>query len=809
MIKNYLKIAFRNIWKNKAYSFINISGLAIGMACCMLILLYVRDELNFDAFHKQADRIFRIVDVRKSPDKGERQIPQVMGPVGPALAKDFPEIEKSVRMMSRFTTGRFVVENGLPADRQAGAARFYEGDHLFVETNFLDVFDFELLRGDRASALREPNSVVLTATSAKKYFGDDDAFGQTIKVERFGDFKVTGVLKDPPPNSHLNFSMLFSFATLQAREGWRSFSERWDSDGFITYLVLNDPVSAPAFEAKLADFNRQYRGEAANDSRFYLQPLHDIHFNSNHIEFDRNENKGDIAYIYIFSAIALFIVLIACINYMNLATARSVSRAREVGMRKVVGAYRLQLVGQFLSESLVFAVVAFVIACGVVELLLPGFNRFTGKQLALDFANLDWLPMALLGMALLVGLISGSYPAFFLSRLRPAFILKGGASTSSSWFRQGLVVTQFALSIIMIVATVVVHNQMNYIRTKRLGFNQDQLVVVDINNRAARTNFQAIKTEMGRSPAVRGVSVSSRVPGDWKNIAEVGVVPESAPETEIHTLNFIGIDEDFMNVFEVEMAEGRNFSPEFPTDTSAVLLNETAAKEFGWDSPIGKTIRVPEENFDARVIGVVKDFHFRSLHEKIGPLVIANWNNRIDQIDYFTARISGQDIPATIKYLQGVHEKFDQVTPFEYNFLDQRLADFYHNDQRVGRLFGIAAGLAIFVACLGLFGMAAYSTEQRRKEIGVRKVLGASVPNVILLLSKDFTKLVALAQILASPVAYYFMNRWLQDFAYRVDINVGMFLLAGVLALAIAWLTVGYQAIKAALANPVESLRYE
>jgi len=659
--------------------------------------------------------------------------------------------------------------------------------------------------------LTEPHSVVLTESSAKKYFGDEDALGQTIKVERFGDFKVTGVLKDPPPNSHLNFSMLLSMATLQAIDGWRRFSERWDSDNFITYLVLNDAASAPALEAKLAGFNRHYRGDAAQNSRFFLQPLRDIHFRSNDIEFDRNQNKGDVAYVYIFSAIALFIVFIACINYMNLATARSMNRAKEVGMRKVVGAYRRQLIGQFLSEALMFAAVAFGLACVIVEVLLPTFNQFTGKQLSLDFAKFDWLPLVLLAMALLVGLIAGSYPAFFLSRLRPAFILKSSLnpSSSASWFRKGLVVTQFALSIVMMVATVVVYHQMSYVRTKRLGFNQEQMLVVDINSSSARKNFQAIKTEMQLSPAVRGVSVSSRVPGDWKNIVEVGVVPEGAPETDIHTLNLIGVDENFMNVFEVEVAEGRNFSAEFPTDTSAVLLNETAVKEFGWDSPIVKSIRVPEENYTARVIGVVKDFHFRSLHEKIGPLVLANWNNPIDRIDYFTARISGQDIPGTLKYLQSVHEKFDQITPFEYNFLDERLNDFYRNDQRVGSLFGIAAGLAIFVACLGLFGMAAYSAEQRRKEIGVRKVLGATTTNVILLLSKDFTKLILLALAVAAPPGYYFMNQWLQDFAYRVNINVGMFLLAGVIALAIAWLTVSYQAIKAALANPVESLRYE
>ncbi|NIR49134.1 FtsX-like permease family protein [candidate division KSB1 bacterium] len=637
--------------------------------------------------------------------------------------------------------------------------------------------------------------------------------GKTLHSEdREVDFKVTGVLRNLPHHSHLQFSMLFSLATFQGNEGWQRFLSSWDSDYMITYILLDENTNPAELEAKLPAFLAKHRGENPEKKReITLQPLADIHFRSGNIESDRNASKGEMAYIYIFAAIAAFIVLIACINYMNLATARSINRANEVGLRKVVGAYRLQLVGQFLSESILMTLLSLLLAYVVVQNLLPAFNELTGKELSLQIKASGFLLVALIMLTTLVGLISGSYPAFYLSRIQIVRVLKGKfkAGTGEALFRRGLVVTQFALSIIMIVATIVVFNQMNYVQNKRLGFNEEHLVVVDINSGFARRDFQAIKTEFARNPEVRSVSVSSRVPGEWKTIPEIEVIPEAASESNAHVMHYFGVDEDFLSTFQIKLVDGRNFLETMTTDTSAVLINEAAAEILGWQDPLGKQLRVKDVDFTGRVIGVVKNFHFRSLHEKIGPIVLGHRSNPIDLIDYFTARITGKNIAGTLEHLRTVHEQFDKVTPFEYHFLDQQLANFYETDRTVGQLFGIAAGLAIFIACLGLFGLAAFMAEQRTKEIGVRKVLGASVSQIVLLFSKEFARLVLIALIVASPIAFYFSKQWLQEFAYQTRLGFDTFLLAGVVALAIAWVTVSYQAIKAAVANPVEALRYE
>ena len=516
-------------------------------------------------------------------------------------------------------------------------------------------------------------------------------------------------------------------------------------------------------------------------------------------------------YVYLFSLIALFIVLIASINYMNLATARAMKRAKEVGLRKVVGARQNQLVGQFLGEAVLFTLLALIFALVIVEMVLPSFNALADKQLALNWVANGWLFGALLALVALVGIFSGSYPAFYLARLRPAFVLKSDlrAGAKAARLRQGLVVTQFALSIVMIVATTTARRQINFIREKNLGFNQDQLVVVDINSRNTRRNFQTIKNEMARIPTVTSVSASSRVPGEWKNLDQILVVGEGAPAAETHTMFFICIDQEFLHTFEIELAAGRNLSEAMGTDTSAVLLNETAARALGWEDPAGREIRAPEGGYRARVAGVVKDFHFQSLHEKIAPLVLGHWKNPVTAVDYFTARLKSSDMAQTLSALQKVHEQFDQTTPFEYNFLDDRLNDFYRTDLRVGKIFGAGAALTSIIACLGLLGLAAFIAEQRTKEIGVRKVLGASVASILVLLSKDFSKLILLATVLAAPIAYFGLQRWLQIFAYRIDVGPGLFVLAGGTALVIALLTVSFQALKAALANPVESLRYE
>lgn len=812
MLGNYFKIAIRNLLKHRGYTLINILGLVAGLACCILILLYVLDELRFDAFHAKAGRIFRVVEVRSTPDRGDQHNARSVAPLGPAMEAEFPEVAASVRMLQLFRVTMQFREN-----------RFYEGDYLLSEPSFFKIFDFEFLRGNPETALVEPRSVVLTEAAARKYFGEEDPLGNTLRAEAFGDLKVTAILKDLPPNSHLHFSMLISFGSMEHINWWAPFLNEWNPNyrTVITYLLLQEPAAAPALAAKLPAFLSKHRGEADWPLKdLYLQPLRDIHFRSGHIAFERNHNQGEIAYIYIFSAIALLIVLIAGINYMNLAAARALNRAREVGVRKVVGASRFQLAGQFLSESLLLVALAFLLALFVVELVLPFFNAFVGKQITLGQALQPEAIFTFLGLTVLVGLLSGSYPAFFLSRLQAVRVLKGGAEKLAriSNLRRALVVLQFILSVVMMIAALVVYQQMNYVRNKHLGFDREHLMVIDINSNNVRRHAETMKAEMRRNPAVLAVSVTNRVPGDWKNIATIDALPGDAPSSTAHTMYLLAVDREFVETYGVRLAAGENFSGR-GGDSLSVLINEAAARALGWENPLGKEIRIPradlegggssKADFRARVIGVVEDFHFKSLYEKIEPLVLAWQDNPFDRIDYFSVKVRGTNLAATLDFLREIGERFDPDHPFEYNFLDERLNDFYRRDQKLGQLFGIAALLAIFIACMGLFGLAAFMAGQRTKEIGIRKALGATVASLIALLSKDFAKLVLIANLIAWPLAWYVMNRWLEDFAYRIEIGWWVFALAGALALLIALLTVSYQAIKAALANPVEALRYE
>jgi putative ABC transport system permease protein len=811
MIKNYLKIGLRSLSRHKVYTFINIAGLAIGIACCIVMLLYVQDELSFDAFHQKSNRIYRLIETQQSPDQGDRHLPFTMGPAGPAMVSEFPDVSNCVRIRTRWAMGRFPV--------RYGEKLFYEGDIMIAEQSFFEVFDFKLRQGNSATALVEPQSVVMTEKSAYKYFGDENPMGKTLDAGRFGKITVTGVLKDPPDNSHLQFSMLFSFSSLPAQDQrWQQYIDSWKSMGFLTYIVTNKPIDVAAFNTRLIDFVNQHRGkdlQAEIRRQITVQPLRDIHFKSSGIESDVNHAKSDIIYVYIFSIIAGFILLIACINYMNLATARSIKRAREIGMRKVLGAFRRQLVVRYLSESILLTAIALILALAIAQLVLPLFNSLAAKNLAIHLASNPLLIPGLLLLTFLVGIVSGSYPAFYLAGMRPSAVLKGEIRTGGdgAFMRRVLMITQFTLSIIMIVSTLVAHRQLSYIHEKNLGFNKDHLIVVDINSGGTRSNAQTIKSEMLRIPSVKSVSTSSRVPGEWKNLVEIGVATADASLSDLRTMYFIGADEDFLKTFEINLLAGRNFSPDMGTDTTAVLLNETAAAMLHWKVPIGKEIRVPmgddEKPLVARVIGVVKDFNFRSLHEKVGPMVIGHWNNPIQLIDYFTARVNTADISATLKSLETIHEQFDQETPFEYNFLDERLNNFYKRDIRVGKIFTIAAVLTILIACLGIFGLASFTTEQRTKEIGVRKVLGASVSDLIMLISRQFAQLVLIAFVIATPIGYFVMSRWLQNFAYRVSIEWWVFAIAGLAALLITLVTISYQSIRAALANPVDSLRYE
>ncbi len=799
MIRNYFKVAMRNLRKHAAYSVINLLGLSVGMAVAILILLFIKDELDFDTFYQNADRIFRLVETQNTPE-GERQFGITVAPLGPAMAAEIPGVENYARLL-RF--GRMTVKHG--------ENRFYE-EFLAADPALLELFDFEFISGSPETALEDPHAAVMTRTAARKYFGDADPVGKVLETDRGSDFTVTAVIADPPRNTHLQFEILFSFNFVKNSERLSPFLQRWDVEGFTTYVLLAENRAAGEVSAAIpALLQKNQPPDYQVEKRISLQPLADIHFYSGAIEEDRNAGKSEIAYIYVFAAIAFFIILIACINYMNLATARSANRASEIGLRKVVGASRSQLVGQFLVESIIMTVLALFLAYVAVQNVLPAFNAFAEKELSASFFGNGALLAGLLLLTLLVGVISGSYPALYLSKIGVIQTLKRNLKAGSveAWLRRGLVVTQFTLSIVLIIATLVALQQMRYVQNKHLGFNEEHLVVIDINNGGVRSAFAAMKHELANHPEVRRVSVSSRVPGEWKNIVELDLIPEGQSGASSRTMHFMGVDEDFLATFEVDLVAGRNFDPKMSTDTTAVLLNQAAAAALGWADPVGKTFRVPDKEYVAHVIGVVGDFHFRSLHEKIGPLILGHSHNSIQSIDYFTARVTGADIPATLDHLRQVHETYDNTTPFEFHFLDQQLENFYRTDRRVSMIFAGAASMAILIACMGLFGLAAFTAEQRTKEIGVRKVLGAGVLQLVLLLSKDFTRLVVVALVIAVPVAYYAMGYWLGSFAYRTELGVSIFVTAGLIALCIALMTVAYHAIKAALANPVDSLHYE
>jgi putative ABC transport system permease protein len=812
MLSHYLKIAFRGIVKDKLFSLINIFGLSMGVAACVLILLYAQHELSFDRMHPNSGRIFRLVEVQQTDQRSTRHVGSTSGNAASMLAHDFPEVEQTTHLLTRQVAGRVTVQHG--------ENRFYEGRYMYAEPSLFTIFAFPFIHGDPNTALEQPKSVVLTESAAKKYFGEENPAGQILNVERGGDFMVTGVIKDPPTNSHLSFSMLFSLATLESNERWKRWIESWASSDVITYVKLKEGASYEQLNTRIPPWLNTVRTTTPGNQRsFYLQPLHDIHFSSAAIELDENAGKSDIATLYAFLAIALFILGIASINYMNLATSRSLQRAKEVGVRKIFGARASQLVARFFAESVALSFLALLAGFGLVELLLPGFKTLSGKNLGLDVMGNPTTLGGILLIGLVIGIVSGTYPALYLSHLAPAAMLKGSFKASSRGIRlrQALVISQFGLSILLIISTMVVSAQLSFIRNKGLGFNKEHLVVVDINNGNVRKNFRSIMTEFASVPSVKAISTSSRVPGDWKDIAQIEA-RSTASSSGLHKMNFVAIDGKFLETFEIKLVSGRNISTDLMADSTAVLLNETAAAMLGRSDIIGKEIQIPfsldggnkdSVNLNAHVVGVVKDFHFASLHEPIGPMVLGYWSNPIQAIDYFSLRVASDNLPATIEELRKIGERFDPTHPFEYNFLDDKVNDFYRSEERAGLLFTVSATVALVIACLGLFALASFTTTQRTKEFGIRRVLGASVPNILRVVSKEFIALVLIANVIAWPIAYYIMNGWLQSFAYRVGLGIDTFVLAGALAFGVALLAVCSQAIKAAMSNPVEALRYE
>jgi len=769
------------------------------MASSFLIFLFVKDELCYDRCHKNAEQIYRIVTVSSNPsDPGYTLTPTQ---IAAGIIQDLPGALLGVRIKP---SGGLVCYQ----DKCFNEDRFFFADQAIFE-----VFTFPFLTGNPKTALTKPNSVVITAETKNKYFGEADPIGEVLTLDSLR-FEVTGVIHDIPRNSHVKFDFLASMARIEK-----------STYSVLTYVLLDKNTSPIESEKKLLDIFKKYSANygLSDGLRHHLQILTDIHFHS-HLEWEIEPNS-QIVYIYIFSVVATFVLLLACINFVNLATAQSAQRAKEVGMRKVVGASRKQLVSQFIAESILLSLIALGFAIILVECALPFFNEVVHK--ALVFRYNDNL-LFLIGFAALVGLVAGSYPAFFLSRFQPAPVLKGKFHLGSAGYalRKGLVVAQFTIAIVLIVATVVVFNQLDFVRNKNLGITEDAVVITVIRDKETQRRYQTFKNSIIQHPNVLKAAASSTVPGRTMETSlpkMLYILPgaEEVPVADKDAANTFFVDEDFLETFEIEIAAGRNFSKNFPTDVaSGLILNDAALKMFGWKSPqeaIGKELRYWQRGYkSAMVIGVTKDFNYNSLHSSIDPLVIRllDPQNPIYPIiihapGVMSIRVRSKNISETIDFIAKKWEEIDSNHPLEYFFLDQSLDKLYQADQRLGQIFGYFSVLAIFIACLGMFGLASFTAEQRTKEIGMRKVLGASVSQIILLVSKDFTQLVVVAFVVAAPIGYLVMNRWLQNFAFRVEIGVWTFVSVGFMALIIALVVVSYHSIKAALTNPVNTLRYE
>ncbi len=800
MIKNYLKIAFRNLTRHKGYSFMNIAGLAIGMTCCLLLLLYVQDELGYDKYHEKADRIYRFVTDWESKDQ---TFPNALSsaPMAPQLLSDFPDIKEAVRFMQSFNDVLVTY----------GDKRFFEKRFFYADASVFDVFTFPLLTGNPETALADPFSVVITEEMAEKYFPDEDATGKILRVDNKNEFKITGVMQNVPFNSHFHFDFLASFSTVNSMQGAQILNS-WTYNPFFTYVLLPKNYPTSELEAKFPQWVESFVGDTLQKMgwswRPWLQPLTDIHLHPLGNEIQRGSSINNV---YIFSTIAFFILLIACINFMNLATARAAVRAKEVGLRKVIGANRLQLVKQFLGESLVFSFISLVIAVLLVDLLLPAFNNLTGKGIEIHYTENFALLAGFAVIALFVGLISGSYPAFFLSAFQPATVLKGVVKSGSKSFtlRRILVVTQFAISIFLIISTIVVVNQLLFMKNKDLGLNQEQVVVIPVRENRVLQRFESVKSELLQNSSIRGAAWANRPPGTGASGSSVRL--ESSDSNKMKSMKFLLVDHDFLNTLEIEIAAGRGFSREFSTDANeAFVINEQAVADLGFSKPgeaIGERI-IWAGHKTGTIVGVVKNFHFQPLRVFMQPLVM---HISPEGLQTLLVRISPNNIPATLDFLRTKWSEFAPNWPFVYSFLDEDFNKLYGVEERFGKIFGNFTFLAIFIASLGLFGLASFTAERRTKEIGIRKILGASAAKIMVMLSGEFTTLVLLANLIAWPVAYYFMDQWLQGFSFRINLvsHLWAFAAAGFLALFIALLTVSYQAIRASLANPVEALRYE
>lgn len=790
MFTNYLKIALRNLLKKKFYTFINIVGLGIGMACCLLISLYVLDELSYDRFHEKADRIYRVtVDARIGESLlSAGHVNEHMGEV----LNEIPEIEAVTRVKEN-TNWTIRLQDEV----------FLENDIIAVDTSFFHIFTFPLLEGNAETFLQEPASVILTEKMADKYFGTvQGVVGRTLEINH-KPYTVTGIIQNPPQQAHFHFNIIVPLQyQIPAKVNWLDLGNNF------TYVLLQENVSYEPVLDKIDALFQKYNPEAYEEikklgfARFLLQPITDIHLFS-HFLYDAAD-LGNLKAIYIFAAIAVFILLIAGVNFVNLATARSADRAKEVGIRKTLGSVRTALIRQFLTESVLMSLLAMLIALGMAELFRNPFNEISGKSMDIFINHQVWL--VALGISLLVGLIAGLYPALYLTRFKPVEVLRGSFAKSSRGrtFRNALVVFQFVISIGLIICTVLVYQQLQYMRQKELGIHKENVILLK-NADKLGTQYESLMHTLANDSRIMSVTASDQEPFSIYNGSSM--MQKGKEDADRKITSYTRVSYDYLKTMGIMLKEGRDFSRMMASDTAAIIINEAAAKAFGLEDPLNSLIEVGE-NTTYHVIGVTENFHFQSLDKKIAPLVMLLYGE-VDELGIIEVRMQGQDMVSMVADLENNWKQFAPDVPFDYTFLDETFDALFKNYQQLSKIVTLFAGLAILIACLGLLALAAFMAEQRTKEIGIRKVMGASVKDIVLMLSGNFTKLIVLAFIIAIPLAYLAMQQWLQDFAYRIDISIWTFMIAGALAILIAWLTISYQAVKAARSNPVEALRYE
>jgi len=797
MLKNYLIIALRNIKRNKIYSVINMLGLATGMACCILIYVYIQFEFSYDRYHPNADRIYRVMVNIKVPFKDRTQAVGAPAGLVPVLTENFPEVVTAAAIKQESSLVKY-------KDIFFEERRFY-----YADPEIFKIFSLPLVKGDSKTALEKPYSVLISQKIASRYFGKEEPIGKTLHVDNRNDFMIAGVFQDIPENSHFHCDFLASISSHFQNIG-RERATGWNNFGYKTYILFHEMADLSEFSRKINEYCRKFiPAETLQNivADLWIQPLTDIHFYNQ--AFGELETNADIRNIYLFSAIALCIMLIACFNYMNLATARSAFRTREVGLRKVVGAQRRQIINQFMGESLTTALFSFGISLLLVRIFIPIFSSYINRPLS--FSQLSGLSdvFILIGIIVIVGILSGAYPALFLSSFQPVNIFRGMGSKRSKGsfsFRNSLVVLQFIVSIVLIICSIVTSQQLRYIRNKDLGFNRDHILIV--SGWGLRPNFESIKQELLQNPHILDITHTN---GLLWNVGRASFCQWQGKDEDENLITYvISVGYNFIDFYDLEIVEGRNFSKELATDNeSAYILNEAAVRAIGWENAVGKKFFIDGESEKGVVVGVVKDFHIAPLHLAIRPLAIDLSPFEPFNFDWISLKISPQDVSDTLSFLEQKWQVYSPDVPINYFFLDDSLDRLYRIEQRLGQIFNYFTAIAVFLACLGLFGLAIFTAEQRTKEIGIRKVLGASVPSVLMLLSREFIKWVFVANLIAWPVGYYIMHRWLQSFAYKTHVGWLEIALAAALSLGVALLTVSYQAVKAAMANPADSLRYE